>query len=288
MMKLREALGDNVDAPVYIETAPKRGYRFIAPISRPGVAPIEATPETADVKRVDVAEGVASSGLESISQAKPRTRLPRVAIASAFLLIIAGAGILIVRTMRHTGAVPLNQSDSAAFQTVPVTAAAGDAVSPVFSPDGREIAYVWDGPERRQYDLYVQLLGAPLPLRLTYSKGGNIGAPAWSPDGQQIAFERCDGKNDGVFVVSALGGDERQLTTAECLYTVPSPIAWTLEGKDLLMVDQCRAKGRFSVVDFSLATGAKRCLTNDEMSPGADTEFGFALSPDGATIALKQ
>ena len=109
MMKLRDALGDNVDAPVYIETVPKRGYRFIAPISRPGVAPIEATPETADVKRVDVAEGVASSGLESIPQAKPRTRLLRVAMASAFVLIIAGAGILIVRTMRHTGAVPLNQ-----------------------------------------------------------------------------------------------------------------------------------------------------------------------------------
>lgn len=32
MMKLRDALGDVADAPVYIETIPKRGYRFVAPV----------------------------------------------------------------------------------------------------------------------------------------------------------------------------------------------------------------------------------------------------------------
>ena len=34
VMKLREALGDSADAPLYIETIPKRGYRFIAPVSQ--------------------------------------------------------------------------------------------------------------------------------------------------------------------------------------------------------------------------------------------------------------
>jgi DNA-binding winged helix-turn-helix (wHTH) protein len=32
VMKLREALGDSADRPLYIETIPKRGYRFIAPV----------------------------------------------------------------------------------------------------------------------------------------------------------------------------------------------------------------------------------------------------------------
>ena len=34
VMKLREALGDSADKSLYIETVPKRGYRFIAPVSR--------------------------------------------------------------------------------------------------------------------------------------------------------------------------------------------------------------------------------------------------------------
>src|SRR6187549_339347 len=34
--KLREALGDSADAPRFIETLPKRGYRFIAAVQGPG------------------------------------------------------------------------------------------------------------------------------------------------------------------------------------------------------------------------------------------------------------
>jgi DNA-binding winged helix-turn-helix (wHTH) protein len=33
MMMLRDALGDSADTPLYIETLPKRGYRFIAPMT---------------------------------------------------------------------------------------------------------------------------------------------------------------------------------------------------------------------------------------------------------------
>ena len=43
LAQIRSALDDSADAPRYIRTVPKRGYRFIAPVSRisdsPGVAP---------------------------------------------------------------------------------------------------------------------------------------------------------------------------------------------------------------------------------------------------------
>ena len=35
VMKLRDALCDSTEAPLYIETIPKRGYRFIAPVTQP-------------------------------------------------------------------------------------------------------------------------------------------------------------------------------------------------------------------------------------------------------------
>ena len=34
VMNIRDALGDSTEAPLYIETIPKRGYRFIAPLAR--------------------------------------------------------------------------------------------------------------------------------------------------------------------------------------------------------------------------------------------------------------
>jgi DNA-binding winged helix-turn-helix (wHTH) protein len=36
--QIRDVLGDDADRPLYIETVPRRGHRFIAPISTPGQA----------------------------------------------------------------------------------------------------------------------------------------------------------------------------------------------------------------------------------------------------------
>src|SRR3984893_3560114 len=39
VMRLREALGDSPDKPHFIETLPRRGYRFIAPVEEIHAAP---------------------------------------------------------------------------------------------------------------------------------------------------------------------------------------------------------------------------------------------------------
>src|SRR3989442_5530184 len=39
--RLREALGDSVEKPAYIETIPRRGYRFIAAVGDTGPAPLQ-------------------------------------------------------------------------------------------------------------------------------------------------------------------------------------------------------------------------------------------------------
>ena len=45
--KLRHALGDSAETPAFIETLPRRGYRFIAPVS-PVPAPGEDTGPSPD------------------------------------------------------------------------------------------------------------------------------------------------------------------------------------------------------------------------------------------------
>ena len=274
MMKLRDALGDVADAPVYIETIPKRGYRFIAPVSK-SIEPITQT--------LQALPAVSPSPVNDAAPARPSFFHHRAALPLLLLLLIAmavgGYELIFRSSARRT------HSDRKLLRTIPITSAAGDAISPIFSPDGREIAYIWDGTDRKGYDLYVQLVGADLPLRLTYDHLGLVGPPAWSPDGGQIAFERCDGKHDGVYAVPALGGDERQLTTAACYYTLPNPVAWMANGNDILLVDHCTPDGRFGIVDLSLANGQKRCLTNTRGDKD-DIGWGFALSPDGSTVAF--
>jgi cholera toxin transcriptional activator len=44
--KVREVLGDSASSPRYVETLARRGYRFIAPVQRPGPLPISTEPPT--------------------------------------------------------------------------------------------------------------------------------------------------------------------------------------------------------------------------------------------------
>ena len=44
--KVRQALGDDADTPRYIETLPRRGYRFIAPVESTPAEPVRPSAET--------------------------------------------------------------------------------------------------------------------------------------------------------------------------------------------------------------------------------------------------
>ena len=49
--KVRDALNDDAEAPRYVETIPRRGYRFVAPVTVLGSeTPIEAKPPEAETK----------------------------------------------------------------------------------------------------------------------------------------------------------------------------------------------------------------------------------------------
>jgi DNA-binding winged helix-turn-helix (wHTH) protein len=46
--QVREALGDRAESSLYVQTVPKRGYRFLAPVSSDGQAPDTAAAEAWD------------------------------------------------------------------------------------------------------------------------------------------------------------------------------------------------------------------------------------------------
>jgi DNA-binding winged helix-turn-helix (wHTH) protein len=57
VMKLRYALGDSPESPVFIETVPRRGYRFIAPVQEDEIRPVEpASPDNGHRQQEAAAE----------------------------------------------------------------------------------------------------------------------------------------------------------------------------------------------------------------------------------------
>ena len=82
MNRLRDALGDSADSPRFIETIPRQGYRFIAPVSANGVRREEAE---------SPAEDVINRGLQ------PRHRQMRFALSVAAVIILLLLGFAISR-----------------------------------------------------------------------------------------------------------------------------------------------------------------------------------------------
>ena len=67
--RLRDALGDSANSPSFIETIPKRGYRFVVPIpKRPAVAVMPFVNQTGDVKDEYFSDGLTDELIRALSR----------------------------------------------------------------------------------------------------------------------------------------------------------------------------------------------------------------------------
>jgi Tol biopolymer transport system component/DNA-binding winged helix-turn-helix (wHTH) protein len=195
--RLRGALGDSATDSKYVETIPRRGYRFIHPL-------IEHTPtgENGD----SPATGAKDQSPPLNPTAKRGTN-HLVWLAVSVTLLITGAAVWIYLARRPT-------SDLADIKEIPLTTLPGSEISPTFSPDGSQIAFGWDGENNGAgYDLYVQTVGAENPHRLTHSPVQPSFTAAWSPDGRFIAIRSEHQGSAMIELVPATGGPPRPLTT---------------------------------------------------------------------------
>jgi len=97
--KLREALDDSAENPRFIETMPRRGYRFVAtvmsPVEAPTPAPAPSEPPSAEQALVSLPEVVSGRPAEHVSLPSTMARPSRVrwsAIALLLVLLIGLAG----------------------------------------------------------------------------------------------------------------------------------------------------------------------------------------------------
>jgi Tol biopolymer transport system component/DNA-binding winged helix-turn-helix (wHTH) protein len=212
--KIREALGDDADNPRYIETLPKRGYRFIGKIRREPPVVMAAS---------DAQESVELVPISAESKSSRRWAVGMVGVA-----VVVAAALVFVR-------LPRKSTDPQPMTMVPFTSYPGQETAPSFSPDGSRIAFSWDNGTgnhsgRPGYDLYVKAIGSETVLRLTHHPADWISS-TWSPDGTQIAFHRLAADDNGIYVVPALGGPERKLISTQTPYDLAAPLSWSPDGK---------------------------------------------------------
>jgi len=179
--QVRLALRDGASNPVYIETMPKQGYRFIAPVSgsmRDTPVPVSTPPRVTPL--------AATAGRNWILTTAAAVSM--IAFASLFAF------------HRVPPSVP---------QYTLLTDFTDSATAPALSPDGRMIAFIRGQSGFLSADqIWVKILPTGEARALTHDPRRKYGL-AFSPDGSQLAYTVIDGQNYYTFTVPVLGGDSR-------------------------------------------------------------------------------
>jgi Tol biopolymer transport system component/DNA-binding winged helix-turn-helix (wHTH) protein len=206
--RLRETLGDSADSPTFIETLPRRGYKFIATVERPvdkdsRISGQSSPPESAAgknlLKRTAVIAGVVVLVLICVAFWRSQPQPPKVTNMVRITNdgkaknplnppVTDGVHLYFTEGMPYTTGSGIAQVSAAGGETTWLTTTLQDvwAVSPV-SPDRSELL-VSKGA-RVGSDSVIELWAQPLPAGAPHHVG-NIRAllATWTPDGTHIAY----------------------------------------------------------------------------------------------------
>lgn len=294
---LRKILGVE-QSEQYIETIPKRGYRFVARVREVWgeEAGTESAPQPVTLRIGQEIEGDGRQDqLNRDVSLAPNSRptgsgAPTIFQSSSisrqnWLIIFVSLGLLIGIAVWAIAIRPGTKSLAPPLKIIPFTSFPGREDHAAFSPDGNQIAFAWNDGRGANADIYVKLIGVGQPLRLTTHPAADL-HPAWSPDGRYITFFRQAAEGSGFYLIPALGGTERKVVD---VFPYRAPFRGNSQyvapdGKFLAVADKNSQEEPLSIYLVSIETGEKRKVT--EPSAGISGDSYPAFSPNGKTLAF--
>jgi DNA-binding winged helix-turn-helix (wHTH) protein/Tol biopolymer transport system component len=279
--KLRDALGDSAETPVFIETLPRRGYRFIAPVVANGSEGIASSPSIPANNSQELRHALESPVPQRDVRSVPRDQLrPSLIVQKKFLflalaaLILAALGFVARKQLSHTSGFQLQN-----VQITPVTDN-GKVRYMAISPDGQNVAYALQ--EGLDQSLWLRNPESGRETQLLAPDTVNFSGLEFSPDGHSIYFIRSE-KSNPVFSylcrMPASGGPVEQL-----IRDADSPVSFSPDGQQFVytrgypprIITEVRIANADGTSDHLLA-----------VMPGHQVyEAGPTWSPDSRAIAV--
>lgn len=264
---LRRIFAADENGDQFIETLPKKGYRFACPVevveSMPAVGEVEPAARIADEPEIT-------------KTAQPVRRRRRAIAAAAAIALIAtsaiGGGYYFLRYRRaETATLTAKQ---ATFQKLNFS---GDIEFPVISPSGDAFAYVSD---RRLY-LQQGVTEPPVTVEITGLK--DIGSLQFTRDGMSIAYrDRSElFASADIYRVSIIGGVPGKIAE-----NVWGGFSYSPNGAQLAFVRHFPESNRQQLIIKDLQGGTEKVLKELE-SPFRFAYGGYpSWSSDSSKIAL--
>jgi serine/threonine protein kinase len=177
------------------------------------------------------------------------------------------------------------RTDQSGYRFTPFSFEPGGQRSPIWSPDGKAVAYAARSDQAGPYQIYLRYLDSPAPLQLTHMKDSAF-PMRWSPDGVRI-FLLTESQPRSIWSIATVGGEpERVMTQPERGTSNRRAIAISPDGRTVAAF-QSLADGRYTVWTSSPPGSEPKQYTPD---PFASTRpFNtptLKFSPDGKHLLL--
>jgi Tol biopolymer transport system component/predicted Ser/Thr protein kinase len=219
----------------------------------------------------ELKEDSESGKLAAAGAAPARKRRRWLLVAAAAIPLLAVTGWLVWRNIQGASLPPP--------RVVPLTTYVGSEAGASFSPDGKYVAFHWDGETQDNTDIYIKRIDSGDQRRLTTDPARDV-SPEWSPDDRYIAFARLQGNLPAIYLTSPLGGQERKLM--DICAPIDYRTSWSPDGK-WLAVTECGPGDTNQISLIPVERGEKRSLVS---SVRAKVRYGYpAFSPDGRFLA---
>ncbi|MCL1078562.1 Tol-Pal system protein TolB [Parashewanella spongiae] len=146
-------------------------------------------------------------------------------------------------------------------------------MSPVWSPNGRKLAYV--SFENRKAEVFIQDIFTQARIKVSSTPGIN-GAPVFSPDGKKLALTLS---KDGQPELYTLDIATKRLHRVTNHYAIDTEAAWFPDGKSLIFTSE--RGGRPQIYKVDLASGKIRRMTFE-----GEWNLGGSITPDGKSMVF--
>jgi Tol biopolymer transport system component/DNA-binding winged helix-turn-helix (wHTH) protein len=224
--KLRYALGDSRDKPVYIETIPRRGYRFIAPVSCNGIGLADplagGTTFPTSTGEAESIDGRSEKGFHSSNQPASSRKY----WYSLFAALIVVASLLLVKYNKFSRTPALDLQNMEVMEL----SSNGKVREMAISPDGLSLAYARS--EGLEQSLWLKRIDTGNETQLLTADTVNFAGMKFSPDGYFLYFVRSE-KSNPVFGylcrIPAEGGTVEQL-----IRDADTPVGFSPDGTQLV------------------------------------------------------
>ena len=273
---LRRITEDDPHTPHFIQTIPKVGYRLVATVSELAVEVQDGVPRV---------QGSPTPTTEPapihFSQASSRQGRRIIGWTVAAGLIFVS---LFAMWFYQKGKTRLTRTP-ASFRTIQFTSYAGEQIQPAFSPDGKQIAFVWISEDTASLRIYIKTIGTEEVKQLTFDTDEQF-SPTWSPDGRQIAYlaRSNEGLSLSVSNVKSQEPPRKLLIPQQPSHWEQGALSWAPSGKSLIYPDHSGTSPDSSIFLLDLQTFNTRSITTPP--PGWEGDLNPAYSPDGRWIAF--